>query len=369
MKVRVLHVIPSFGTGGAERLVVDLIKYADKQNFDVAGVSLYPEMYTILNKEVKENGLHVFYLDKHKGLDISIIPKLRGVFKVFRPDVVHTHLYVLKYVLPAAKLEHVPVIVHTIHNVADKEVNSFGKFLNYFGFKYCGVVPVSISREVAETVHRFYGRGIRSPIIYNGIPVESFSEPSRVYNRAKSENFVRIIHIGRFSPQKNHKLLLEAFSLALCCSSDLRLWLVGDGELRPDVEELANKLGIEDKVAFLGVRSDIPELLAQADIFVLSSNWEGMPLSVLEAMASGKPVIATAVGGVPELVENGTTGILVPPADPDALANAIVSLAKDPEKRASLGAMAQIVAKEQFDISRTARGYEELYIKLLGERR
>ncbi len=147
----------------------------------------------------------------------------------------------------------------------------------------------------------------------------------------------------------------------------MELWLVGDGPLRPVVEKTVVEMGLEGRVLFLGVRNDVPKLLAASDVLVLSSEYEGVPLTVLEAMAAGKPVIATAVGGVPELVEDGVTGILVPPRNPEALAQGILRLAKDADLRQRMGKAAQQWALERFDIARTAREYEALYLRLLRE--
>ena len=147
----------------------------------------------------------------------------------------------------------------------------------------------------------------------------------------------------------------------------MKLWLVGDGPLRPAVEKAIVKMGLERKVLFLGIRDDVPKLLAASDLFVLSSDYEGVPLAVLEAMAAGKPVVATAVGGVPELIEDGKTGILVPPRNPETLAKGILRLVKDADLRQRMGKAARERAQERFDISRTAREYETLYLRLLKE--
>ncbi len=147
----------------------------------------------------------------------------------------------------------------------------------------------------------------------------------------------------------------------------MELWLVGDGPLRPVVEKTVVEMGLEGRVLFLGVRNDVPKLLACSDVLVLSSEYEGAPLTVLEARQAGKPVIATAVGGVPELVEDGVTGILAPPRNPEALAQGILRLAKDADLRQRMGKAAQQWALERFDIARTAREYEALYLRLLRE--
>lgn len=363
-KFRVLHIIPNFGPGGAERLVVALMEATDKERFEVAAVSLYPESGTILEKEIKEKGLQVYFLNKHRGLDLRMITRLYRLIRAFRPDVVHTHLYVLRYTLLPTLFCRIAVRVHTVHNVAQREVDRVGKLLHWIAFRLGNVVPVSISREVANTVRAVYGRGIHTPVIYNGIPTTRFVSSA---GRDIAKKNVVLLHIGRFAPQKNHLLLIEAFARAVKEYPTMQLWLVGDGPLRPAVEKALVEMGLKKKVLFLGIRDDVPELLAASNALVLSSNYEGVPLTVLEAMAAGKPVIVTAVGGVPELVEDGVTGILVPPRDPEALAQAILRLAKDADLCQRMGKAAQQRALERFDIVRTAREYEALYLELSKE--
>ena len=367
-RIKVLHIIPNFGTGGAERFVVDLLENTDRKKFDVAAVSLYGETGTILEKEIRSKNLKVYYLDKHRGLDLSMIPKLYRLIKHCRPDVVHSHRYVLRYALWPSIFCHVPVRVHTFHSIAQKEVDWVGKLIHKIAFTFGGVVPVSISEEVADSVRLVYGAKLQSPVIYNGIDTKRFA-CSNCKEEEQEGGEIILLHVGRFSPSKNHKLLIEAFSYALNQNPNLRLWLVGDGELRPSIEEMVQKLGLGDRIRFLGTRSDIPKLMACCDIFVLSSKWEGFGLVIAEAMAAGKPVVATSVGGVPELVENGLTGLLVPPDDANALAEALLLLAKDPELRQVMGQNGQKKAIDCFDISRTAREYEALYCKLLEEKK
>lgn len=364
-KVRVFHVLPNFGPGGAERLVVALMEATDRTRFEVAAVSLYPESGTILEREIQEKGLKVYFLNKHRGLDLRMIPQLCHLFRNLHPEVVHTHLYVLRYTLLPMLLCHVPVRVHTVHNVAQKEVDLFGKIVHHIAFRIGGVLPVSISQEVARTIRAVYGQDIRTPVIYNGIPTARYSSFKAMKDGVIEGKDLILLHIGRFAPQKNHHLLIEAFAMAVKEYPAMRLWLVGDGPLRPMVEKLVEEKRLEKKIVFFGIRDDVPELLAKADVFVLSSDWEGVPLTILEAMAAGRPVVATAVGGLPELIEDGVTGFLVPPRDPDALAQAILRLAKDRTLRLRMGKEARKQAVERFDIAQTARAYEELYLRLL----
>jgi len=363
--VKVLHIIPNFGIGGAERLVVNFLEAFDRKRFEMAVVSLYPETGTILEREIREKWLKVYYLNKHLGLDLRMIPQLWHLFRTFRPDVVHTHLYVLRYTLLPAFLCRIPVCVHTIHNMAQKEVDQVGKFVHQIAFRLAGVLPISVSREIATTIHSLYGQPIKTPVIYNGIPTSQFSA---LPNQQGEREDVTFLHIGRFSPQKNHKLLIEAFALALEECPKMRLWLVGDGELWSVVKKLVAEKGLQPQVSFLGIRTDVPELLNWCDIFVLSSDWEGLPLTVLEAMAAGRAVISTSVGGVPELVEDGVNGILVPLGDAKALAQAFLRLANKPELCRCMGREGQKRAYECFDIIRCTREYEALYLNLLKDR-
>lgn len=363
-KLRVLHVMPKFGTGGAERLVVNLLEATNKDRFEAVAVSLYPESGTLFEKEIKEKGLKVFFLNKHPGLDPRMMLQLYHIFRVFHPDIVHTHLSVLRYTLLPAFFCHVPLRVHTIHNVAQKEVDRIGKLVNWIAFRLGNVVPVSISLAIANTIRTVYGKDIHTPVIYNGIPTGVFVSSPELEN-TKGEKDVVLLHVGRFAPQKNHLLLIETFALAVKEYPRMQLWLVGDGPLRSEMEMHVKEKNLDKIVVFIGVVPNERDFLADCDLFVLSSDWEGVPLTVLEAMAASKPVIATAVGGVPELVENGVTGILVPPRDPEALAQVIIRLAKDPDLRQRMGEAAQKRALDRFDISQTAKEYEALYLRLL----
>jgi len=363
-KLRVLHILPDFGSGGAERLVVDLLAIADKTRFESAAVSLYLESGTILDKEIKAKGLKVYYLNKRLGLDLRLLFRMYKLFRDVEPDIVHTHLSVLRYTLLPTIICRIGVRIHTIHNVAQKEADRIGKIINTLAFYIGGVLPVSLSREVADTVREVYGRGISTPVIFNGIPTARFlsDSPRDASANEKAQNFT-LIHIGRMAPQKNHLLLIEAFAIAVKESPSMQLFLVGDGPLKQQVEKFVNDLELTDKVFFLGLRNDVPSLIEKSDIFILSSDWEGMPLTILEAMAAGKAVLSTAVGAVPEIVDDGVTGILVTPRDAQSLAKGILRLAKDSAMREQMGKAGRQRAVEQFDISRTAGEYEALYLK------
>jgi glycosyltransferase involved in cell wall biosynthesis len=176
-----------------------------------------------------------------------------------------------------------------------------------------------------------------------------------------SNEDVLLVCVARFAPQKNHDLLVSAFAKGPASDPRAHLVLAGQGVLRAQLQIRVNQLGLTNRVHFLGLRTDIPDVLGAADIFVLSSDYEGNPLSVIEAMAAGLPIVSTAVGGVPELLQNGREGFIVQPGNADGLSEAMVTLLKDSDLRRTMGRAAALRAKAKFDVSAMVRAYEELY--------
>jgi glycosyltransferase involved in cell wall biosynthesis len=261
-------------------------------------------------------------------------------------------------------------MVHTVHNIAEREVDRLGRWLQWAAFR-SNVTPVAIAEEVAESLRRVYKLS-EFPLIPNGIQISLYQQPPESAKKwRRKEAFapedILFVCVARLGAQKNHALLLEAFAQGPATDSRAHLLLVGGGELEPQLRKRASTLGLADKVRFCGVRTDIPEILGATDVFVLASEWEGNPLSVMEAMASGTPVIGTAVGGVPELVEDGRSGLLVPRGDVKALAHAMKHLLTNPEIRAAMAEAAIKRAVERFDIRTMARLYEDLYERILAE--
>jgi glycosyltransferase involved in cell wall biosynthesis len=332
---------------------------------DVVAVSLYPCANTIIEKRLSEAGIPIWHLGKRPGFDASMFWAIDKVLRKFRPHVVHSHLSILRYALPSMLLRRIPVSIHTLHNMAEYEVDRTGRIIHRFAFRW-NVVPVAISQEVERSFERVYG--IRcGATIPNGIPVENYAgfpgarETWRRQQGFKDDAFL-FMSVGRLDRQKNPGMLLEAFIRV----SDPRsqLVFVGDGYLLPRLRETARAKGLDHRVHFLGERRDIADSLAAADAFVLTSDWEGNPLSVMEAMASGLPVIATSVGGVPELVENA--GVLVGPGDAVRFADAMRNLLQDAEGRAAMGSAARTRALGRFRVEQMTEAYEALYRSELG---
>ena len=351
-------------------MALHIVRGLNQQRFEVSVVSIWKRVGSDLEHLLEDYGAKVEYLGKGRGFDYRTFHRMHRILRLHRPDVVHTHLHVLPYALPSLLLLKRISWLHTVHNLAEREIAPRIRWAQRCALN-CGIVPVAVSQEVAFSLKRLYGIQ-RCRVIPNGIPTDYYAHPrvSRSEWRRKEgfhEGEVLLACVARFAPQKNHALLLKAFAQGPAANPNAHLVLVGEGILRKALEEQARELGIFSRVRFMGLRTDIPDVLGAMDIFVLSSEWEGNPLSVMEAMASGLPVVSTAVGGVPDLFENGREGFLVRAGDVEGLSHRMTLLTRDSQMRRSMGIAAARRAKESFDVSRMVRDYEQLYENLIGE--
>jgi glycosyltransferase involved in cell wall biosynthesis len=349
VKIRVLEVLATLKRAGAERTAVTLATGLDPARFDCALVSLYDPFPAGFEPELAGAGIPVRHLGKRRGFDPRIYLRLSRVIREFRPHIVHTHSYVLRYAWPVTR----SAIVHTIHNLAAREVDRFGRMLHRIAMRK-GACSVAISREVARSFRVLYGREPEA-VIPNGVDLPAGQVGRTEWRRANgfSEADVLIVSVARLDPQKNPLLLIDALPPDPRC----HLLLAGDGALAPEVRKRAS-----DRVHLLGVRTDIPELLRACDLFALASDYEGLPVAVIEAMAAGLPVVATRVGGLPELV-NEHTGVLVPPRDSRALKRALASLTANAPLRAAMGERAARHAQE-FGAQRMIDAYASLFTRI-----
>ncbi|ACL67756.1 glycosyl transferase group 1 [Anaeromyxobacter dehalogenans 2CP-1] len=362
-RLRIVEITPTLGVGGAERVVVHLARHLDRAQFEVSVVSLYDRLGTHLERELDAEGVPTAYLGKARGFDARMYSRLWSTFRRLKPDVVHTHNNSLRYVYPLRVLGAAPRIVHTVHNLAEHEVDAPGRLLQRVAFRY-GVEPVAIGEAVATSIQRLYGLRPRWSIP-NGIPVEHYRRSGDVRERTRDALSISpdarvVISVARFSRQKNTQALIEAFASSGLPAKGGHLLLVGDGAERSALELAVQRLGLGPKVRFLGVRSDVPDLLAAADIFAISSSWEGNPLSVLEAMSAGLPVLAFSVGCLPELV-TADCGILVPGSSSEGLGAALKRMVESPSMLPTLAAGALRRAHEHFDVRVMSAAYERVF--------
>jgi glycosyltransferase involved in cell wall biosynthesis len=271
-------------------------------------------------------------------------------------------------------LARVKAVVRTVHNVRIVGHDLFSKVkakIAWLAFLFHHKL-IAVSEEV-EKVHIranpfFSGKHV---VIHNGVDPSSFDvvfERDDYLREFKLEDRTLIVGtIGRFAPQKAQEVFLEAIRTVLTKRKDIGVLMVGDGPRREELVALRSSLGLEKDVVFTGVRSDIPQLLHCFDIFVLSSDWEGFPMTILEAMACGKPVVVTDVGGSREAVAHGESGLVVPPRDAKGLAEAILTLLDDSTMRRKMGRIARERLLAHFTADVMARETERVYEQLLNK--
>ena len=355
--VRVMIVIHGLETGGAEMMVLHLARELSRAGHPVRVVSLHGDDTDVAGL-MRRAGVDVVALNKAGGPDPRTVLRLRAQMRDFSPAVVHTHLPVLEYVLPAARLYGRRVrIIHTVHNLAREETrHRVLRAVNRRAFSH-GVVPVALNEEVRSSICREYALPASAvPVVGNGIDLDAFRGPQRRGPRGAG---ARLLCVARLAPAKNHALLLRTVARLRESGRDVSLTLVGDGPLRGALEERARELGISERVRFAGRRTDTAAFYRDCDLFVLLSDYEGMPMSIIEAMASGLPVVATRAGGVAELVDDGVNGALVE-ADAAAAAGAIAAICDDPALYARLSAGA-VRTSSHYSAEAMMEKYVDLY--------
>lgn len=352
---KVMVVIPALGSGGGERLAVSLIAKMNSQVIKTRLVVLYPYENTDNAIFAKKNAIDTVYLNKHRGVDLSIVGKLKKEIDSFKPDVIQTHLYVVAYVLLAAPLKMKKY--HTVHNIAEKEAFGFRRIINRFAFKLGNFIPVAISPYCAKTIEKVYGIQSESiPCIMNGVDTSKY-----MVSPIQHEGTV-FINVGRLQSQKNHALLIKAFAKVVEKEPNVKLVIIGEGELRTEIEKLIQQYKIEQYVSMPGQCDDVQRRLNAADVFVQSSNYEGLPISGLEAMACGLPIVSTKAGGTVDIIKNDKNGFLVDIGNVDELAEKMFFLARNKETCKKMGEESRRIV-EMLDIDKCAQKYQSLYLE------
>lgn len=354
---RVCIVIPSMGVGGAQKLVLQLARYLDRERFELQILCLSGRIGGLFEEELDQTGVPVIYLGKRPGPDARLLLRLCGILRSMRPEVLHTHLHAVPYLLPAILAARPKLRLHTVHSMAQKEAAGLLRLIMRMAYRLFGFHPVAVGRDVSESVGQLYHLSRKDiACVPNGVEIRPLHRLKR--ESEKGNRPVRLVTAGALYGPKNHLLLLDAFKLACACRSNLTLTILGEGVLRPDLEARIKSRELTGKVFLPGVTRDVETVLARSDLFVLSSDYEGMPFCVLEAMACGLPVVSTDVGGMSQLVHEGVNGRLVPPGDAGALADAILSL--DLQTRRKMGAASRSMVS-RYDIRKTVQAYEKLY--------
>lgn len=353
-------VLPHLRSGGGQQLAVDeAIELSADSALEVELLSLYPREDTIFTKKAEQAGLILCYLNKTAGIRPLVILSVLKAMKRFCPDVVHTHLQVMPYVLFPAMLCHVQRRFHTVHNVAEREAGGLLRVIMRMAYTVGGFVPVAISDYCRGTICNLYGmQADKVPVVYNGIDIHRFF--CRIPYEERPDNHIRIISTGRMQEVKRHDLIIEAFSELHKRFPQTELVLLGDGELRSQIEKEIRTLRLESCVSLKGTVAEVENELNRAHVYFMASDWEGLPLSVLEAMACGLPVVATKAGGTVDVVTE-KTGILCNVGDKCAMIEALTKLITQPQLRFRMAREAERVAL-RYSIGSCAEEYKKLFI-------
>lgn len=351
--MKIFQVIPALSFGGAEIMVENLSYALKKRGHEVCVISL-SNYNSEITKRLQCNGIEVRFMGKRPGFDPSVIIKLKKLLKKEKPDAVHAHLNAVLYAMPAAILAGIKKRVYTIHSVAEHDGGKLVHFVNKILFKRMNVIPIALSPLVRESAQKLYGIEAVQ-IINNGIDLSK----CKVKTDYSIKNNATILHIGRFSRSKNHSMLISAFSSVHEKYPQTRLQLIGAGEEKENAENLVRELRLTNCVEFVGETDKVFEYLNGADIFVLPSLFEGQPITLIEAMGTGLPIVATCVGGIPDMVSDKENGILSS-LDTESIASSLGSLLESAELREKIGKNATESAKI-YSADVMAGEYEKIY--------
>jgi glycosyltransferase involved in cell wall biosynthesis len=365
--LRILFVLTGLAYGGAETQLVRLATRLKSRGWEVSVVSLMPPKAYV--EDLEAAGIPVFSLNIWRKLpDPRPVLRLARIIRKWQPDVVHSHMVHANLLARIVRfLAPIPVLICSARNI--DEGGRFREILYRLTDSLCDLTT-QVSHAGLERYVRV-GAVPRHKIRYipNGVDTERFKP--NLEDRLKFRKELGVdgfvwLAVGRFDPQKDYPTMLQAFARVVHKHSNTILLIAGDGPLRKTMENLARELGIEKRTKFLGIRRDIPQLMNAADAYVMSSSWEGMPNVLLEASATGLPIVATDVGGNREIVLDGVTGFLVPPRNPEALARAMLRIMDlSDEERKEMGKRARKHIEVKFNLDRVVDLWEILYYELL----
>ncbi len=366
-RAAILQLIETGGAGGAETVLLGLSRHLSLRGYRVlAGVG----RRAWLAQNLQAAGIAVNVIRRGRRLDWRLVPQIVAIIRRERVNLVHAHLFTMNLnACVAARLARVPFIA-TYHGLGDLQGERRRLATRVIGRLASRVVAVSDFLR-GELVNACGVAASRVATIHNGIGLDLFRSSNGSQRRAMREELGVadawvIGAVGGLRPVKGHRFLLEAMAGLAESAPNARLLVVGDGPLREGLEARAAALGIAERVRFLGFRNDVPRILGALDCFVLPSLSEGLSIVTIEAMAAGLPVVVTASGGPRDLVEHGSTGLVVPPGDPFALSAAMASVRRDGALARRLSAAARCKA-EAFDVRTMLEKYEMLYREILDD--
>lgn len=368
--LRVLWFIKGLGAGGAERLLERSIPYLDRDRFHYELAYLLP-WKNMLVSSFERASIPVHCLNFRRNFDLTVLGRLRTLLQRNEIDLVHAHLPVPGVLARFAKAgTNVKWLAYTEHNVPSRYMR-MTRFLN--GLTYpMNDITIAVSQTIAQQVQAYQRRGRpRLVTILNGVELNDFEEGPSREEICRQFGFppdaYLIVNVANLVHKKGHRYLLSAAKRVLAAEPRARFLLIGAGPLRDELAREARKLDLNGHVVMTGFREDATTLMKVADVFVLSSLHEGLPVSLLEAMAAARPIVATRAGGVPELISTGETGVLVSPADDRSLAAELLKLLRDPDLRRRLGDAARQRVAQGHGMARMVHAVENVYEELAAQ--
>lgn len=360
---RILVLIKGLGIGGAEKLISEGARFWDRDRFDYEVAYVLPWKDHLVG-DLEELGVPVHMIGGAKGLTVPTLRRLRRLIRDRSTDLVHAHLPTMGVI--ARLVSPVPV-VYTEHNMAEsyRPVTRAANRLTY----RMNDGTMAVSGAVASSVAGWAGPEVS--VIPNGVAVSVDDDgPARAREElGLSPDDPLVIHVGNIRPGKGHDVLISAAVDIRTAMPEATVVSIGGEKYRGDIERmqgLAKEAGVADTIHFIGRRSDALDFVAAGDIFVNPSSVEGLPVAILEAMALGRPVVATAAGGVPSLVKDQETGLLVEPDDPQALAKAVLRVLGDRELADRLANTGRDLVEREYGLEPMVRATENVYEKVLG---
>jgi glycosyltransferase involved in cell wall biosynthesis len=364
--VNITHFVESLDRGGLERMVLELVKFQHLQGHYCQVVCLYTS--GSLAHELAELGIAVNACGKRQGLDLHALAQARRMVRTHATEVLHTHNAVAHYqaVLATCGLD-VGRVINTRHGMGVNRRMRRREWLYRRALGRTNTVVTVCEAARSDAVKRGIVPSAKARVVPNGIRVEAFQIASSVMH----DQLLQLLQlpaqkkvigtVGRLNWAKDQAGLIRAFRRVHEQAPETALVLIGDGELRETLRQCAITEGVDRHVHFLGDRNDVRELLQGLDIFVLSSLSEGYSMALLEASATALPIVATNVGGNGEIVRHGATGTLVPAAEPIALADAILTLLREPNQAMAFGQAARAWVEQHGSLDAMAMQYAQLY--------